>query len=91
MDDIERIKSGIEQLYSDGTEVHISIKLSRPKVSVEGAPATITGVYRNIFQIEKKGGTRPARYTFGYGDVLIGHVVIAELGYSPKAKPSGKK
>ena len=83
MDRLAYIKSGIEALYKTNPKVHISVKLARPKVIVEGTPAVITGVYRNIFQIEEYDKGRPMRHTFQYGDVLIGHVVIEELDYIP--------
>ena len=83
MDNLEYIKSGIEKLYKTNPNIHITVKLARPKVIVEGTPAVITGVYRNIFQIEETDNGYPTRHTFQYGDVLIGCVSIAELDYVP--------
>ena len=83
MDSLELIKIGIKKLYKTNPDIHISVKTQRPKISVEKAPAVITGVYRNIFQIEENSSGRSVRHTFQYGDVLIGHVVIEELDYIP--------
>lgn len=91
MDHLDYIKSSIKELYQTNPSIHISVKLARPKVIVEGTPARITGVYRNIFQIEENESGRPARHTFQYGDVLIGHVVIKELDYVPTVSILKKK
>ena len=86
MDYLDSIRSGIEALYKTNPNVHINVKLARPKVILEDVSVVIVGVYRNIFQVEGKDGGRPTRYTFQYGDVLIGHVVIRELDYDMPAR-----
>ena len=91
MDDLTYIKKGIEKLYKTAPNIHISIKTSRPKVNVEEAAVVIIGVYRNIFQVEENDRGRPVRHSFQYGDVLIGHVSIAELNYIPKVIDGKKK
>ena len=91
MDYLEYIKDGIAKLYKKDPHVHISVRSTRPKVFVEKTPVVITGVYRNIFQIEEYDSGRPTRHTFGYGDVLIGQVVIEELDYMPVSSILGKK
>lgn len=83
MDKLDHIKDSIEKLYKTDPCIHISLRLSRPKIVVDKTPAVIVGVYRNIFQIEESSNGRPARHSFQYGDVLIGHVVIHELDYTP--------
>lgn len=83
MDTVEYIKSGIKQLYENSPTIHISVKMSHPKVIVECTPVVISGVYKNIFQVEEIGKGHLARHTFQYGDVLIGQVVIEELDYVP--------
>ena len=80
MDRLDHIKGEIEKLYKTNPNIHVSLKLARPKLIVKEAPAKITGVYRNIFQIEESDGGRPIRHTVQYGDVLIGQVKIRELG-----------
>ena len=91
MNDLDFIKSEIARLYRTNPNIHISVKFSRPKVLVEGTPAVITGVYRNIFQIEEHDSGRPVRHTLQYGDVLIGQVVIQELDYVRVAPVLDKK
>ena len=91
MDHLDYIKSGIEKLYKTDPNIHISVKFARPKVAVDGTPAVITGVYRNIFQIEENDNGRSVRHSFQYGDVLIGHVVIQELDYVPTVSVLDKK
>ena len=91
MDNLDYIKSEIEKLYKNNPNIHISLKLARPRIIVEGTPAVITGVYRNIFQIEENDSGHPTRHTFKYGDVLIGHVVIQELDYIPTVSILNKK
>lgn len=79
MNNIAYIKSSIEALYKKDPHIHISVKLTHPKVIVEDTVATIVGVYKNIFQIEEKDRGYPERHTFQYGDVLVGNIVIREL------------
>jgi len=83
MDQLTEIKNGIERLYRTNPHIHISVTMSRPRIIVEGTPAVITGVYKNIFQIEACDSGRPVRHTLQYGDVLIGQVVIRELDFVP--------
>ena len=84
MYNIDHIKNEIRQLYENGQIVHVSVSQTHPRVVVEEAPAKITGVYKNIFQVEEcTESSRPAHHTFQYGEVLIGHVVIRELSYTP--------
>ncbi|MBE6634847.1 MAG: hypothetical protein E7617_01415 [Ruminococcaceae bacterium] len=76
---MEHIKSAIERLYKTDPNIHISVKLTHPRIVIENIPARIVGVYKNIFQIEKSDGEHLCRHTFQYCDVLTGHVAIAEL------------
>ena len=84
MNTVEHIKSEIKRLYETDPNIHIKVKMTHPKVIVEGTPAKIVGVYKNIFQIEENDSVHWNRHTFQYGDVLIGQVVIEELDYIPK-------
>ena len=90
MDRLDCIKKGIEKLYKSNPQIHISVKLTRPKVFIEDSPAIISGVYKNIFQIEENDSGRPALHTFRYSDVLIGNVVIRELDFVPNGKLNNK-
>ena len=91
MSTVEHIKSEIKQLYETDPNIHINVKMTHPEVIVEGTPAKIVGVYKNIFQIEENDSGRPTRHTFQYGDVLIGQVVIEELDYVPMVSILNKK
>ena len=90
MDTLERIKKEIARLYEEKREIHVSVAKTRPKATVEKAPSMIVGVYKNVFQVEAKGSAVPRRYTFQYSDILIGQLVIQELGgISEESSPQG--
>ena len=92
MSTVEHIKSEIKRLYETDPNIHINVKMTHPKVIVEGTPTKIVGVYKNIFQVEEcEGGKLPTRHTFQYGVVLIGQVVIEELDYVPIVSILNKK
>lgn len=91
MKNLDYIKNEIEKLYKTNPNIHVSVKLSRPRIIVEEKPAVITGVYKNIFQIEESDGLSRARHTLQYADVLIGHVVINELNYTPTVSKANNK
>ena len=84
MNRIEWIKGVIKRLYETDPNIHVNVRITHPKVIVDGAPVKIIGVYRNIFQIEEYSSGRPIQHTFQYGDVLTGHIVIAELDPAPR-------
>jgi len=79
MDHFVRIKNAIEELYQTNPKIHISVDIPRSKIIEPGTKAVITGIYKNIFQIEAYDKGHPVRHTFQYSDVLVGHVVIEEL------------
>ena len=85
------IKSEIQKLYQTNPHIHITLKMTHPKVIVEGAPVVIVGVYKNIFQIEENESGHPRRHTFRYGDVLIGQIVIEELNCVPTVSTLDQK
>ncbi len=78
MTSIESIKAAIKKLYETGAMVHITVSINRPKISKQGIPAKIVGVYPHIFQIEECSGEK-RRYSLQYTDMLIGQIKIAEL------------
>jgi len=81
MNRIDNIKSVIEGLYQKNPEIHIAVNRVHPRLTVEESPATIVGVYKNIFQVEaRENRKRPTVYSLQYGDVLSGQVTIRELG-----------
>lgn len=91
MNDIDYIKGELKRLYETAPYVHIRVRMTHPKIAIEGVPAKIMGIYKNIFQIEANDNGYPCRHTFQYGDVLIGQVVIEELDYAPIVSLLNKK
>ena len=82
MDYIAQIKKGVEKLYQNNPNVHISLSKTHPKINVSASPAKIVGVYKNIFRIEEReNGKLPVHHSIQYGDILIGQVVIEELDF----------
>ena len=72
---IEEIRIAIQRLFARDPVIHVDVSVNRPKIRIQDQEARITGVYRNIFQIEAEG--KP--YTLQYADVLMGSVKISEL------------
>ena len=83
MNTTEYIKHEIEKLYNNNPIIHITLKITRPKSELEKSTVKITGVYKNIFQVEENRKGALLRHTFQYSDILIGRVAIEELGYIP--------
>ena len=84
MNMMEYIKNRVENLYRTNPSVHVTVNRTHPKITVESSSAIIVGVYKNIFQLEERNGRKhPIRYTFQYGDLLTGQIVIDELGDTP--------
>ena len=79
MNTIDTIKSKIEERYRHDPHVHVNVSKNRPKIVVCNQPAVITGVYRNVFQIEECSNGSPRRHTLQYTDVYIGQVEILEI------------
>ena len=76
MSDLEEIRYRVQTQYRIEPRIHISVSIRRPKTVIENQEATITGVYRNIFQIEAHGNC----YTIQYADILTKNVSISEIG-----------
>lgn len=72
---IEEIRLAVQRLFERDPVIHVDVSVNRPKIRIEDQEARITGVYRNIFQIEAEGKS----YTLQYADVLMGSVKISEL------------
>ncbi len=79
MTETERIREKIKKLYQMNPEVHLNVNLKSPKLSLENSYAVITGVYKNIFQIEEYTSGQAKRHILQYADVLIKNIVILEL------------
>lgn len=91
MNQVDYIKGEIQRLYETAPNIHISVRLPRSKLAANGAPAVITGVYRNIFRIEESECGYKRSHSFQYTDVLIGQVEIEELTYVPMTSILNKK
>lgn len=78
MNSEDKIRAQIQWLYEKHPRIHMDVSLSRPKLLLEGAEATITGVYPHIFQIEEITGGKPKTHTLKYTDVIIRRIIIHE-------------
>lgn len=79
MTSLGAIKSKIQNLYQTNPNIHISVDLTTPKISLKNEPAVIKGVYSHIFQVEENSGNSPKTHTFQYTDIMIRHIDIPEL------------
>ena len=79
MQDINAIKAAIAELYEQKREIHVDVHSTKPKINVVSAPATIVGVYRNLFTIQTVENGLKKIYTVQYTDLFIGKVRIEEL------------
>ncbi len=75
----ETIRTAIRTLMESAPHIHMDVNISRPKLKLEGAEATLTGVYPHFFIIEEKSCGTVRRHTLQYADVLTRRIVIAEL------------
>ncbi len=76
---IPETKARIWHLYQTNPRIHIDVTIDRPKLTYRNNEVLITGVYRNLFQIEEYSSGKATRHTLSYSDVLIKRVVIHEL------------
>ncbi len=79
MEPLEKIKQQVKTLYETAPEIHMDVALSRPRLTLQNAAATITGVYPHIFQITESSSGAPKSHTLQYTDILIGSIKIVEL------------
>ncbi len=79
MSPLETIREEIKRLYLTDPHVHLDVTLTSPKLRMVNTPATITGMYRHIFQIEECTSGTPKRHSLQYTDVLTRNIVILEL------------
>jgi len=76
---IDMLKRSIKRLYETNPHIHINVNLTNPKTHLENVPATIKGVYPNIFTITENSNGQEHSHTLMYTDVLIGQIEIIEL------------
>ena len=72
---LDSCRAHIQALYASHPQIRLSITLTHAKV-VEGAPATIVGVYRHCFCVEETSCGVPQRHTFTFADLLTHRVSI---------------
>lgn len=76
---LEKIRTSVVNRYRQDPHIHIDVSVSRPKVSLQNRPATITAVYPHVFRIEETDGTAVRAYTLQYADLLTKKIRIAEI------------
>ncbi len=79
MSPLETIREEIKRLYQTDPHDHQGVTQTTPKQRMGNTPATITGMYRHIFQIEEQTSGVPKRHSLQYTDVLTRNIVILEL------------
>ncbi len=73
------IREQIKHLFENAPEIHMNVELSRPRLSLQNAPAKILGVYPHIFQIEECSNGVAKRHILQYSDILTRRIIIMEL------------
>ena len=79
MTELNMIKKDILHLYKTNPNIHMDVSISRPKISLKNAKATITGIYPHIFQITENSSGVPKNHTIQYVDILTKNIAILEL------------
>jgi len=75
----ESIKARLTELCRTNPNIHVSVSIVHPRVSIQNDPAVLLGTYRNVFRIEERSTGQPRCHTLQYVDVLTGQIRIAEL------------
>ena len=78
--DVNMVRERIKTLYETAPQVNVNVSQSRPKLSLRNDPATILGVYTNVFRLEERSTGIPRCHTLQYKDILMGQIQIVELG-----------
>ena len=79
MQDINTIKEAINVLFNENKEIHIDVHSTRPRINVSNAPATITGVYKNLFTVDVYENGIKKVFSIPFTDLFIGKVIIKEI------------
>lgn len=79
MSSIVSIKNEVKRLFETNPNIHISVKMSRPKLNVSCRPAVIKGVYPNIFRVEENSDGHLKCHSLQYSEILTGQIEISEL------------
>lgn len=78
METEEIIRQRIRERYETDPHIRVNVSMSRPKLILKNAEATITGVYNHLFQIEETMTGARRRHTISYADVITRRVEIIE-------------
>lgn len=73
------IKRRIEYLRDNHPNIHVNVKQTHPRASLENVPATIVEIYPNLFVLSEMSKGYEERHTLKYSDVLIGNIEIIEF------------
>ncbi len=79
MNSLDSIKKQIAFLYKNHPDIHVNIAITHPRVNLQNDPARITGVYPNVFMIEKKSSGFTKRHSLQYSDILTKQIEIVEI------------
>ena len=77
--ELQKIRQHISERYRTDPNIHINVSIAHPKLHLSNVPVEITGVYRNIFQVEDTSSGQPKRYALQYKDVLTHNIEILDL------------
>ncbi len=77
--DINEIKNAVSEFYEQKTEIRVNVNTTKPRIHITDAPASITGVYKNLFTIEVIENGLQKVFSIPYTDIFIGKVTINEL------------
>lgn len=78
MYNMPQIQQCILERYQSNPKIRINVNITKPKLRLQNVPATITGVYAHIFQIEEALSGRTRRHTLQYTDVLTHNIEILD-------------
>ncbi len=76
---IDVLKSKLKNLRRTNPRIHISVNFQSPKLVLDNAPATITGVYNHILQVEETTAGIARSHSLQLSDIMVGRVKIREL------------
>lgn len=79
MNVLEEIREKIRGLFETAPQIHMDVSITHPRVELHGAPATIVGVYRNVFRIEECSTGICRNHTLQYADMVTDRIKILEL------------
>ena len=77
--ELERLRQRISERYRSDPNIRINVSLRQPKLQLSDVPVRITGVYRNLFQVEEVSSGQPKRHVLQYADVLTHDIEILDL------------